>query len=162
MRNYLCCEPATLTAMSDPLDDADNPTSRLANEVLSQAGVLVERLSRAVELIENNNEEGVIEHPDTRREVGFDSVLEGIGSVQAALDEVGDDLIALAALAGYPMRHLGELVGLSETAIPVRLARTPRLAPFARVTGNGKPRVGRPELGAAAWDYRRGESSTSD
>lgn len=164
VRICLCCVPATVTAMNvdrDPSANPDDPTQRLSGEILSRATELADALRAAADQIENNDEAGVTEHPDKRREVEFDATLAGIGAATTALADLGDDLIALAAIGGYPMKMLGDLIGLSETAVPIRLGRTPRLAPYARSSGD-KARVGRPELGAAAWSYRRGDDISSE
>ena len=91
------------------------------------------------------------------RDVDLDDVLTAIGAIQAALEEHGDDLMGLAALGGYPMATIGEMVGLSETAVPIRIARTKRLAPYAEKTGRGALRVSKRGLGAAAWALRHGD-----
>ena len=134
---------------------ADDMSHRLSRDALSRAKELADALREAANAIESNGEAGAgMDSPGDRRELDLDGTLAGVGSARRALEDVGDDIVALAAIAGYPMRNLGELTDLSETTIPLRLARTERLAQYARTT-RGKPRVGRPELGAALWNYRR-------
>ena len=133
-----------------PEDDAD---ARLADEALTTIERLANGLADIADTLHNQGL-SVTFQPDARREIEIDLALAQIGAARALVEDAGDELTAIAAIAGYPMARLGELVGLSETAVPIRLARTKRLSPYAK--GSGTPRVGRAELGAAAWDFRRG------
>ena len=81
----------------------------------------------------------------------MDEQLQAVRDLREALEEHGDDLIALAALARYPMALIGRKAGMSETAVPIRLARTKRLEQYADTKGAGQPRVSSRGLGAATW-----------
>lgn len=147
-------EPAKLARMAD----FDDPDERLAETAADAIDQLANGLMAIGEALHSGGRTVALQ-PDGRRDIDIDYALGKISEARAIIDRVGDDLTAIAAIAGYPMAHLGSLVGLSETAVPVRLARTDRLRPYAR--GASTPRVGRAELGAAAWDFRRGDQPST-
>lgn len=74
-------------------------------------------------------------------DIDLTEMLEPCREARQALEKHGDALLALAALGGAPMGHLAEQIGVAETSVPNRLARTPLLRSFA-VEGSAVPRVG--------------------
>src|SRR5690625_4524800 len=89
------------------------------------------------------------QHP-AEPDIIMDASLCAVKELRDALDRYGDDLLAVAALGRNTMARIAELAGLSESAIPIRLARTGRLEQYA-TTGKGQPRVTSRGLGAATW-----------
>lgn len=72
--------------------------------------------------------------------------------------EVSEELVALAAIDRMPMAKIGAEIDRSETSVPMMLARTKRLAPYAERTEHGTGvRISKRSLGAAEYDLLNGE-----
>lgn len=84
----------------------------------------------------------------------YDGTVESLGVVRALRDilEASEDLVALAAIDRTSMRSIAAEIGLSESAIPLLLARTQRLEEYADRNG-AQARVTKRGLDAAEYDF---------
>lgn len=70
-----------------------------------------------------------------------------------------EELAALAAIDRVPMAKIAAEIDRSETSVPIMLARTQRLAPYAEHSNYGVARVSKRGLGAAEHDLSRQEKA---